>query len=94
MIIKLWSLKQFKNKHPYIPKEKELLNLKLKKRFLEAIEKGRKALSINKETIILVESFYGNEDLECKIKINEFETLIIKSELDKFKKYLNSLKMI
>ena len=89
-----YCLKQFKNKHPNIPKEKELINLKLKKRFLEAIEKGGKALSINKETIILVESFYGNEDLECKIKINEFETLIIKSELDKFKKYLNSLKMI
>ena len=32
-----YCLKQFKNKHPYIPKEKELLNLKLKKRFLEAI---------------------------------------------------------
>ena len=87
-----YCLKQFKNKHPYITKEKELINLKLKKRFLEAIEKGRKALSINKETIILVESFYGNEDLECKIKINEFETLIIKSELDKFEKYLNSFK--
>ena len=91
-IIMEYCLKQFKNKHPYIPKEKELLNLKLKKRFLEAIEKGRKALSINKETIILVESFYGNEDLECKIKINEFETSIIKSELDKFEKYLNSFK--
>ena len=86
-----YCLKQFKNKHPYIPKEKELLNLKLIKRFLEAIEKGRKALSINKEAIILVESFYGNEDLECKIKRNEFETLIV-NELDKFEKYLNSFK--
>ena len=53
-----YCLKDFIKKHPNIPPNQELLNLKLKKRFLEIIEKGRKALSINKETIILVELFY------------------------------------
>ncbi len=87
-----YCLKDFRKKHPNIPQNQELLNLKLKKRFLEIIEKGRKALSINKETIILVESFYGNEDLECKIKKEEFEISIVNSELYKFEQYLTSFK--
>ncbi len=87
-----YCLKDFRKKHPKIPPNQELLNLKLKKRFLEIIEKGRKALSINKETIILVESFYGNEDLECKIKKEEFEISIVRSELYKFEQYLTSFK--
>ena len=68
-IIMDYCLNKFKNKHPNIPKEEELLNLKLKKRFLETIEKGRKALSINKEIIILVKFINLNQsnfNIFCK----------------------------
>ena len=87
-----YCLNDFKKKHPNIPQDKELLNLQLKIRFLESIDKGRKSLTINKDTTIVVESFYENQDLECKIKNKEFETLIVKSELDKFENYLSSFK--
>ena len=87
-----YCLNDFKKNHPNIPQDKELLNLKLKIRFLESIDKGRKSLTINKDTTIVVESFYENQDLECKITKKEFETLIVKSELDKFGNYLSSFK--
>ena len=87
-----YCLNDFKKNHPNIPQDKELLNLQLKIRFLESIDKGRKSLTINKDTTIVVESFYENQDLECKITKKEFETLIVKSELDKFENYLSSFK--
>ena len=71
---------------------KDILPPRLKIRLLEAIEKGRKTLSINKDTTITVESFYNDIDLECHITKEEFEEIIIKEEVECFTKYLNEFK--
>ena len=77
--------KELKNQHidEFEPDPKLLL------RILESIEKGRKALTVNKDTTILVESLFADIDLEYKLKKEEFEKLIKKDFLDEFEKHFS-----
>ena len=70
-------------KEEFVPDEKLLL------RILESVEKGRKVLTVNKDTTILVESLFADIDLEYKLKKEEFEKLIKKDFLDEFEKHFS-----
>ena len=65
-------------------KDKFIPDSKLLLRILESIEKGRKALTVNKDTTILVESLFADIDLEYKLKKEDFEKLIKDEFLNKF----------
>ncbi len=69
----------------------KLMNNKNKTRLLQAIKKAREALSINKDTTILTESFFEELDIEYPIKKEEFLELI-KEDLELFKKELKNFK--
>ena len=60
-------------------------------RLFEVIEKERIKLTVNKEIIILVESFHDNEDLEFHLTKENFEKLI-KEELEIFKNKFKEFK--
>jgi molecular chaperone DnaK (HSP70) len=77
-----YCIEEFNNKNK--EKFKDSKNSKLKLRLLNAIEAGRKSLSINKNVKILVESFYKDEDLECEITKESFKK-IVNRELEIFK---------
>jgi hypothetical protein len=89
-IIMEYCLCDFKKKNNL--NDNIIINEKSKLRLLEAIEKGRKALSINNEINILVESFFYDIDLEYFITKEKFkemisnEILIIKNFIIEFKK--------
>ena len=89
-IIMEYCLCDFKKKNNL--NDNIIINEKSKLRLLEAIEKGRKALSINNEINILVESFFHDIDLEYFITKEKFEEmisneiLIIKNFIIEFKK--------
>ena len=63
----------------------------MKYRLLEIIKIKRIQLSINDEAIIIVESFYENNDLEVKITQKEFEKLIEKKVAEIKKVFENIL---
>ena len=73
-----------------IKKDKFIPDSKLLLRILESIEKGRKALTVNKDTTILVESLFADIDLEYKLKKEDFENLIQVEFLNKFEKAFES----
>ena len=89
--IKDECIKYFLNKYNY---KLEDINKKSIARLFEVIEKERIKLTVNKEIIILVESFHDNEDLEYHLTKENFEK-IIKEEIDifqnKFKEFKNEL---
>ena len=65
-----------------------ILDPKSTYRLLESIEKTRKALTVNKDAMITVDSLYDEIDLEDEIKKEEFEQDIKVEFLDIFKKEL------
>ncbi len=67
-----------------------ILDPKSTYRLLEAIEKTRKALTVNKDATITVDSLYDEIDLEDEIKKEEFEQDIKNEFLNTFKKELDS----
>ena len=67
-----------------------ILDPKSTYRLLESIEKTRKALTVNKDAMITVDSLYDEIDLEDEIKKEEFEQDIKDDFLNKFKKELES----
>ena len=71
----------------YLIQEEEI---QIKYRLLEAIEKTRKALTVNKDAVIIVDSLYADIDLEEEITKNQFEKDIKEDFLDKFEKELKS----
>ena len=73
-----------------IKKDKFIPDSKLLLRILESIEKGRKALTVNKDTTILVESLFADIDLEYKLKKEDFEKLIKDEFLNKFENAFKS----
>ena len=52
------------------------MNIKNKVRLLQAIDKARKALSINDDTVITVDSFFDENDLSNPIKKEDYERII------------------
>ncbi len=70
--------------------DKTILDPKIKYRLLEAIEKTRKALTVNKDAVITVDSLYADIDLEEEITKNQFEKDIKEEFLDIFEKELKS----
>ena len=68
--------------------DKTILDPKSKYRLLEAIEKTRKALTVNKDAVIIVDSLYADIDLEEEITKNQFEKDIKEEFLDIFEKEL------
>ena len=89
--IKDECLKNFCDKNNYTIKD---INKKSIARLLEIIEKERIKLSINKEIMITVESFMGDEDLEYHLTKENFEKLI-KEEIElftnQFKEFKNEI---
>ncbi len=67
------------------------INPRMKYRLFEIIKIKRIQLSINDEAIIIVESFYENNDLEVKITQKEFEKLIEKKVAEIKKVFENIL---
>ena len=60
-------------------------------RILEAITKARKLLTVNKKSMITVETLYNEEDLNYLLTREKFNT-IIKDEFDYIKSELNNFK--
>ena len=89
--IKDECLKNFCDKNNYTIKD---INKKSIARLLEIIEKERIKLSINKEIMITVESFMGDEDLEYHLTKENFEKLIkeeIELFINQFKEFKNEI---
>ncbi len=86
-MISKYCVKQFKNINNF---QTININDKMKYRLIETIKAARIKLTVNTESLILVESFYNDIDLNIILKRDKFEELI-KEYIDKFK---NNLKII
>ena len=64
--------------------------LKMKFRLIEAIKKARIQLTVNTESMIKVDSFYKNLDLEVRLTKEQFEELI-KDYIEEINEYLNNV---
>ena len=65
-------------------------NNKVKIRLMNAIEKARKMLTVNKDAIISIDSLYDGIDFTYTLTREEFEKDIIKDEIEIFKKTFES----
>ena len=82
-----YCIEEFKKKNKY---ETINVNNKMRYRLIESIKSARIKLTVNTETLILVDVFYNDIDLKIILTRQKFEELIIEY-INKFKNILKSI---